>query len=300
MTKRGRQHGTDKVTVGTENKKVSSLEAKKLKIEMRLGPSLHTPSGTPSSSAAAITAEIGSVRGDSRDFVSCLMAESSWSIKSPDTSDTKLALGIDSSLMLKRCLSITELPDESWLSSSLIDLVISTFSKRYTDVYFLPIDFVVMVLTSSDKELKNVTDIIGRKVDFQSHKPIVFICNAQNIHWNMIRIVFSPEPELQLFEPMGKPTARRAGLNYRSIPRGVVKWLNLCYPLPKKKSWQALGISAITYQQQFTTFDCGVACLLYAEKAGLGHTREEINSQTSQEDITEYRQTIKTFVSLLS
>ena len=82
---------------------------------------------------------------------------------------------IDSNLMLKRCLSIQEVDDESWLSSSLIDLVISTFAKRYENVYFLPIDFVVMALTSSDKELKNVTDITGRKIDFTTKKPIVFV-----------------------------------------------------------------------------------------------------------------------------
>ena len=115
----------------------------------------------------------------------------------------------------------------------------------------------------------------------------------------MIRIAFTPQPELQLFEPMGKPSARRIGLNYRSIPRGVINWLDICYPLSAKVSWQTVGVSAITTQQQFTTFDCGVACLLYAEKAAQGKTKEEINDYTTQDDITQYRKIIKTYVSFL-
>ena len=115
------------------------------------------------------------------EFFSCLTAESSWNSSeqsSPGAADGD-NLRIDSNLMLKRCLSIQEVDDESWLSSSLIDLVISTFAKRYEDVYFLPIDFVVMALTSSDKELKNVTDITGTKVDFRTKKPIVFVSSLQ-------------------------------------------------------------------------------------------------------------------------
>lgn len=112
----------------------------------------------------------------------------------------------------------------------------------------------------------------------------------------MIRILFHPEPELQLFEPMGKPTARRIGLNFRSVPRGVINWLDVCYPLKLKASWQSVAISAITKMQQFNSYDCGVACLLYAEKCGQGQTKEQIDACTNQEDITEYRKVIKTFV----
>jgi hypothetical protein len=200
-------------------------------------------------------------------IVSCLNGVSDFG--SPEGVDGKFGVPI----MLRRCLSIRELGDESWLSSSLIDLAFCSFAKYYTDVYFLPIDFVVLAM--STKEMKNVTDIIGRKVDFKSKRPIVFICNAQNIHWNMIRIIFLPQPEVQLFEPMGKPSARRAGLNFRSVPRGVITWLDVCHPLPKRISWQSLGVSAILKQQQVTAFDCGVACLLYAEKCGLGQVNEK-------------------------
>jgi hypothetical protein len=48
----------------------------------------------------------------------------------------------------------------------------------------------------------------------------------------------------------------------------VIKWLDICCPLLDGKSWLTVGYSAITKQQQFTNFDCGVACLLYAEKCG--------------------------------
>ena len=47
--------------------------------------------------------------------------------------------------------------------------------------FFLPIDFVIMALTSSDKELKNVTDIAGQKVDFTTRKPIVFVSSLPYI-----------------------------------------------------------------------------------------------------------------------
>jgi len=196
------------------------------------------------------------------EFVSCLNSMSD--LGSPESAEGKVGVPV----MLRRCLSIRELGDDSWLSSSLIDLAFCSFAKYYSDIYFLPIDFVVLAMSA--KEMKNVTDIIGRKVDFKSKRPVVFICNSQNIHWNMIRIIFTPTPQVQLFEPMGKPSARRAGLNFRSVPRGVITWLDVCHPLPKLVSWQSLGVSAITKQQQVTAFDCGVACLLYAEKCGLG------------------------------
>ena len=54
----------------------------------------------------------------------------------------------------------------------------------------------------------------------------------------------------------------------RSFRRTVIEWLDVCCPLPDGKSWLTVGYSAITKQQQFTTYDCGVACLLYAEKCG--------------------------------
>ena len=51
-------------------------------------------------------------------------------------------------ILLRRALSIRELDDESWLSSSLIDLVISKFSRSYPNTHFMSIDFVVLHLSS--------------------------------------------------------------------------------------------------------------------------------------------------------
>ena len=48
----------------------------------------------------------------------------------------------------------------------------------------------------------------------------------------------------------------------------MIEWLDMCCPLREGSSWLSVGLSAITTQQQVTNFDCGVACLLYAEKCG--------------------------------
>ena len=48
----------------------------------------------------------------------------------------------------------------------------------------------------------------------------------------------------------------------------MIEWLDMCCPLREGSSWLSVGLSAITNQQQVTNFDCGVACLLYAEKCG--------------------------------
>ena len=171
----------------------------------------------------------------------------------------------------------------------------------------MSIDFVVLSLsgTSSDKDgLQKSTDITGRRVDYSDPtKSVVFVCNSNNIHWNLIRVVRSPEPELQLFEPMGKPRSRHAkngdgrdgGLGFRDVPRCVIRWLDICCPLSTGRSWITCGISAIKTQQQFTPFDCGVACLLYAEKCGMRQSHETINNNTSQNDITEYRKVLQDF-----
>ena len=133
----------------------------------------------------------------------------------------------------------------------------------------------------------------------------------------------------------------------------VIEWLDVCCPLSDGKSWLSVGYSAITKQQQFTNFDCGVACLLYAEKCGqeqvhyfsvhvtvfqylilmydshfltaesfitsgrlwnhqklfdsflhlcfyFSQSKEEINNFTTQDNITEYRRTLRTFTNTMS
>lgn len=133
----------------------------------------------------------------------------------------------------------------------------------------MSIDFVMYCRSNDD--LDRSTDILGGLVDYEDvSRPIVVVFNIQNIHWNLVRVIRSPEPQLQLFEPMGKPASRREGLNYRLIPRSLITWLDRCCPRADGSSWLTVGISAITKQQQINSFDCGVACLLYAEKCGLG------------------------------
>lgn len=75
------------------------------------------------------------------------------------------------------------------------------------------------------------------------------------------------------------------------MPRSVVEWLETCYP--QHKNWISKAVSAITKPQQVSGFDCGVACLLYADKCGQGQTRQQINEYTDQHAITSFRQTLQ-------
>ena len=146
-------------------------------------------------------------------FQSCLklptLALSDKSPKSP------------TSYVLLQALSICELDDESWLSSHLIDFVISQFAKYYNSTYFMSIDFAILGLSSITKSNSEMLiDLTGKKINYKDpRKSIVFFCNSQNIHWNLIRVIRYPSPVLELFEPMGKPSNRHGGLNYRQVPR---------------------------------------------------------------------------------
>ena len=114
-----------------------------------------------------------------------------------------------------------------------------------------------------------------------------------------------PHRELQLFEPMGKPASRGqnsssgasgAGVSLRYIPQEVLAWLDACWPcadderlFDKSTTWRNLSRSAITIQHQLTGFDCGVACLLYAEMCGQGLLRQDVERSTDQAGITAFR-----------
>lgn len=234
-------------------------------------------------------------------------------------------------VILARSLSSRELNDEGWLSSPFMDIVFDRFAKCYPNVHFMSSDFAALSLSSrnAQRDYYSFVDILGNKItgcrsptnarhtsaaDSQtSVKDIVFVSNSNGIHWNLIRIQRYPNHELQLFEPMGKPTLRRGGLDSRSLPKGLTTWLDTCFPF--EKPWLTVGISAITSQQQFTTYDCGVACLLYAEKCGLQkvlmkssvhksdvmmmflQSKEDIDMNTDQSEITSYRTCLQTFLS---
>jgi hypothetical protein len=214
---------------------------------------------------------------EENNFISCLaQTEQTDEMLSPvaptNSTINYLSPRSISLVILKRALSTNEVGDESWLSSSFIDLVLSKFARFYGNVRYLSADFGMLSKSSfHNADFEGITDINGRLLDYSDTKtPIVFIVNARNIHWNLIRVVRHPFPELQLFEPLGMPLHRHGGLNFRSVPKTIIDWLDFCCPLLSKKSWIKIGRSAIVNQQQINSFDCGVACLLYAEKCGQG------------------------------
>ena len=65
-------------------------------------------------------------------------------------------------------------------------------------------------------------------------------------------------------------------------------------------TWGELAVSAIKRRQQLTGFDCGVACLLYAEKCGMGMDRLYIARSTSQRHITGYRSLLQQLMDTLN
>ncbi|CAN0541394.1 unnamed protein product, partial [Scytosiphon promiscuus] len=52
-------------------------------------------------------------------------------------------------------------------------------------------------------------DILGRPIVYSERRPVIFLTHVNNVHWNLLRVEHDPVPELQLFEPMGKPPRRQ-------------------------------------------------------------------------------------------
>lgn len=176
--------------------------------------------------------------------------------------------------------------DSNWLTSPFIDFILFKYAMMYPCVYFLSTDFVPLYLEKDS--CIPLLDLLGRSVAFDDPtRPIVFVANVKGIHWNLFRVTHEPEPELQLFEPMGLPEFRNGCVSARCIPKYILKWLDNRFP--HAISWKNLTVSAITKRQQSSGFDCGVACLLYAEKCGQGQSRQDINEWTDQLDITTFR-----------
>jgi hypothetical protein len=176
--------------------------------------------------------------------------------------------------VLRRALSIQELGETSWLTSSFMDLVITHFARVFPNARYFSVDFSRLHANGLKDHEIELTDILGRSwkdgLDISTAETsFIFFVNAQNIHWTLVRAVLSPHPELQFFEPMGLPSRGR-GLSHRSVPRSITNWLDHCLPLGENQTWLQVGISVVTEAHQITSFDCGVACLLYAEKCGLG------------------------------
>ncbi|KAG7401743.1 hypothetical protein PHYBOEH_011032 [Phytophthora boehmeriae] len=203
--------------------------------------------------------------------------------------------------LLRSAFGAEDRVDESnWLTGTLIDLMLWKFAELYPEVHFLPTAFYHFHLASERswhrhrrpraKRDYQIRDVLGHTVDYDSHRPLVFIVNVGGIHWNLFRVQLQPTPKLQLFEPMGR-LASRTGISYRSVPPAVIEWLDTCYP--QHKGWLARTVSAITHKQQLTGFDCGVACLLYADKCGRGQSEEEINDKIDQQAITSFRKQLQ-------
>ncbi|KAI9986296.1 hypothetical protein PInf_025234 [Phytophthora infestans] len=206
--------------------------------------------------------------------------------------------------LLQSAFGPEDIVDESnWITGTFIDLMLWKFANEYPAVHFMPTAFyhfhleAAMQTTGSPwrrsfrtKRDYQVRDVHGRLVDYGSDTPLVFVVNVDGIHWNLFRVQLSPTPKLQLFEPMGR-LASRSGISYRSVPRAVIEWLDVCYP--QHKCWLGHTVSAITNKQQISGFDCGVACLLYADLCGRGQTGEEINDKIDQKAITSFRKKLQ-------
>ena len=161
----------------------------------------------------SIKSAVVSIPNQARIFQSCLkLSPSELSGASPRSTTSSVLL---------QTLGSSELDDESWLSSHFIDFVISQFAKYYNSTYFMSIDFAILGLSSITKSTTEMLiDLSGKKINYKDpRKAIVFVCNSQNIHWNLIRVIRHPSPVLELFDSMGKPTNRHGGLNYRQVPR---------------------------------------------------------------------------------
>ena len=139
------------------------------------------------------------------------------------------------------------------------------------------------------------------------NKPLLFFYNAGGMHWVFVRVLMGLRKRIELYEPMGKPQKSSSrsggvhgqatgyyseGLSLRSVPRPLVLWLDAVCPLSTEGGWKVRSLSAITRQHQVNGFDCGVACLLYAEKSAQNFEAETICNGTEQSDITAYRRLV--------
>jgi hypothetical protein len=225
--------------------------------------------------------------------------------------------GVDNPEDLSSLLEFDANDDQSWLSGAFIDYIFGIFARKYKGLRYLPTVFAAHELkraVASELENLRITDVLGVSVNPKKVKRLVFCFNVNDNHWTMLHIVVGnrQKKELHVFEPMGLPQSRRTktsntqynnrggngnngmgsnnGVSSRNFPRRLLQWLEAVWPTKgEQQSWGELAVSAIKRRQQLTGFDCGVACLLYAEKCGIGMDRLYIARSTSQRHITAYR-----------
>lgn len=133
----------------------------------------------------------------------------------------------------------------------ILSLFLCFWDRDYPECHFMPTEFAAFRLKTMQREdMLSATDILGRVIDYRRQKPVIFLANIANMHWNLIRVQHWPIKELQLFEPMGKPPARQSkhhgngygnggngsgsssgGISMRYIPQHIVHWLDTCWPL---------------------------------------------------------------------
>ena len=232
--------------------------------------------------------------------------------------------GVDNPADLSSLLEFDAQDDQSWLSGAFIDYIFGIFARKYKNVRYLPTVFAAHELkraVAPELGRLRVTDVLGVSVNPQKVKRLAFCFNVNDNHWTMLHVVVGgkkQKKELHVFEPMGLPQSRKTktsnnnngypagtthgkvplsnnnGVSSRNFPRRLLQWLESVWPtLGEEQSWGELAISAIKRPQQLTGFDCGVACLLYAEKCGLGMDRLYIARSTCQRHITGYRQLLQ-------
>lgn len=262
-------------------------------------------SSATSSTARSSSSSSSSAENDESASPSCWLSTSVFfnynEVSDDDDEEVMSPRGMPRQQFLQRSLSIRELEDNTWLSSSFLDLALSKIAARHHGVHFLSCDFAV--LSAGKNSTPVIRDIRGHTVDYaEFSKPLCFFICPNSIHWNLVRVLRDQAaPCLELYEPMGTPASRHSrGLNFRSVPQAVVSWLDKCSPLvgagKKKESWLSKSTSVIVTPQQLNGVDCGVASLLYAEKCGQGFSADAINRSTTQVTITQYRVLLKAFL----
>lgn len=174
--------------------------------------------------------------------------------------------------MLARAISNPTLDAEQWLTASVMNLILTRIAEKHRQIAYFSEQFSYLKLSMDDFAV--LEDIIGRKLDVlkTSVDQYVWLVNNGNVHWCLARAILRPQRQLQLFDPLGNLSRRKAP-NNRQIPRNIINWLNASFPFPDGESWQSCAIHAVTESHQQNSFDCGVACLLYAEKCGDSQVR---------------------------
>jgi hypothetical protein len=160
-------------------------------------------------------------------------------------------------------------------------------------------------------------------------RPLLFFWNEGRNHWNLVVVRtngaagtrgggaaagdaearMSPAGDgcmVEVFEPYGRTSrggsrgAEDGGsadrMSRRNVPAELIAWLDAACPLDQEGGWFERTFSAITRQHQETGFDCGVACLLYAELVARGVARQDIELDVDQEDFTVHRKLISSLL----